>query len=125
VDPVGSHVTVARPDDHGENRRLPAFGCVDRAGERGEARGGFVDAIGAEPDLERVPALARVDDRADLEPGLVTDGKQVPADEQIRAVRALRTRQTDATDGRGSLSALSPSATPGKLVEVKWTSWRN
>jgi len=27
------------------------------------------------------------------------DGKQVPADEQIRAARALRTRQTDATDG--------------------------
>jgi integrase len=52
------------------------------------------------------------------------DGKQVPADEQIRAARAPRPAKPTPRTARRSPSAPSPSATPAKLVDAKWTSSR-
>jgi len=72
VDPVGPDVAVAGTHDDGEDGGRAAGRTVDPPCERREMRGGFVDAVGAEFDLKRAPALARVDDRVDLEPGLVS-----------------------------------------------------
>jgi hypothetical protein len=84
VDAVVAHVAVSAADDDAEHRRLAALARVDAVGESPQRAGPLVDETRTELHLERRPTLSRIDDRVDLEPGLVAVSLPALAARSIR-----------------------------------------
>ncbi len=72
MDSVGADVAETASGDHTKSRRFASFGRVDAARKRAPRCRSGIDLADAERYLECRPLVARVDDRIDLEPGLVS-----------------------------------------------------